>query len=361
MGVNVDILIIIMGLIAIIYSYSGGLKSVLWTDFIQGSVLLIGVTFGLIYLVSHINGGMGAINHELFTNNKFLAVDQPIFDANILRDSVFLLIFGAGINTIGSYVSSQDIVQRFTTTNDSKQLRKMMIGNGCLSIFIATVFYLIGTGLYVFYQVQGNPLPPNAQQDQIFASWIAYELPVGVTGILLAFNVPFTLPVWQLVIGAVFAIVVVKMAFGGIGQNIVNPALAARAFLLASWSSTMTTFVPPQRVATLKSVSTISALSAATPLSEPASYSVMDLFLGNIPGSLGEVSALALIIGFIYLLIRGVVNIKMPLIYIVTATVLGGLFQGFDDILKYILSGGMFLGAFFMLTDYTTSPVTPNG
>ena len=129
---------------------------------------------------------MGAINHELFTNHKFLAVDQPIFDANILRDSVFLLIVGAGINTIGSYVSSQDIVQRFTTTNDSKQLRKMMIGNGCLSIFIATVFYLIGTGLYVFYQVQGNPLPPNAQQDQIFASWIAYELPVGVTGILLA-------------------------------------------------------------------------------------------------------------------------------------------------------------------------------
>lgn len=187
------------------------------------------------------------------------------------------------------------------------------------------------------------------------------DLSAVVTGILLAFNVPFTLPVWQLVIGAVFAIVVVKMAFGGIGQNIVNPALAARAFLLASWSSTMTTFVPPQRVATLKSVSTISALSAATPLSEPASYSVMDLFLGNIPGSLGEVSALALIIGFIYLLIRGVVNIKMPLIYIVTATVLGGLFQGFDDILKYILSGGMFLGAFFMLTDYTTSPVTPNG
>lgn len=186
MGINVNILIIIMGVIAIIYSYTGGLKSVLWTDFIQGSVLLIGVTFGLIYLVSNIDGGLGAINYELFSNHKFLAVDQPIFDANILRDSVFLLIVGAGINTIGSYVSSQDIVQRFTTTNDSKQLRKMMIGNGCLSIFIATVFYLIGTGLYVFYQVQGNPLPPSAQQDQIFASWIAYELPVGVTGILLA-------------------------------------------------------------------------------------------------------------------------------------------------------------------------------
>lgn len=186
MGISVDLLIIIMGVIAIIYSYTGGLKSVLWTDFIQGSVLLIGVTFGLIYLISNIDGGLGAINYELFTNNKFLAVDQPIFDANILKDSVFLLIVGAGINTIGSYVSSQDIVQRFTTTNDSKQLRKMMITNGCLSLFIATVFYLIGTGLYVFYQSQGNPLPPSAQQDQIFASWIAYELPVGVTGILLA-------------------------------------------------------------------------------------------------------------------------------------------------------------------------------
>ena len=179
--------------------------------------------------------------------------------------------------------------------------------------------------------------------------------------ILLAYNVPFTLPVWLIVIGAIFAIVVAKMAFGGLGQNIVNPALAARAFLLASWSETMSTFVPPQRVATLKSVSTISALSAATPLSEPQSYSVMDLFLGNIPGSLGEVSALALLLGCAYLLIRRVINIKMPLIYIATVTILSGLFTGFDNILKDVLSGGLLLGAIFMLTDYTTSPVTPKG
>lgn len=185
-GINVNILIIIMGIIAIIYSYSGGLKSVLWTDFIQGSVLLIGVTIGLFFLISNINGGMGSIMDQLQNGNKFLAVDQPIFDANILRDSVFLLMIGAGLNTMGSYVSSQDIVQRFTTTTDTKQLNKMMVSNGVLSIFIATVFYLIGTGLYVFYNVQGNPLPPAAQQDQIFASWIAFELPVGFTGILLA-------------------------------------------------------------------------------------------------------------------------------------------------------------------------------
>ena len=185
-NINVNILIIIMGIIAIIYSYTGGLKSVLWPDFIQGSVLLIGVTFGLIFLIAHLDGGLSAIFNEFINNNKFLAANEPIFDINILKNSVFLLIVGAGFNTMSSYVSSQDIVQRFTTTTDTKKLNKMMLANGGLSIFIATVFYLIGTGLYVFYNVQDNPLPPAAQQDQIFASWIAFELPVGITGLLLA-------------------------------------------------------------------------------------------------------------------------------------------------------------------------------
>lgn len=183
-GISVNLLIIIMGIIAIIYSYTGGLKSVLWTDFIQGSVLLIGVTFALIFLLAHLDGGFGAIAHALTAEHKFLAVDQPIFNANIFKDSVFIMIVGAGFNTMASYVSSQDIVQRFTTTTDTKKLNKMMLANGGLSIFIATVFYLIGTGLYVFYQQ--NALPPAAAQDQIFASYIAFELPVGVTGLLLA-------------------------------------------------------------------------------------------------------------------------------------------------------------------------------
>ena len=182
-GINVNLLIVIMGIIAIIYSYTGGLKSVLWTDFIQGSVLLIGVTFSLFYLLAHIDGGIGTIFHAFATEHKFLAVDQPIFNPNILKDSVFIMV-GAGFNTMGSYVSSQDIVQRFTTTTDTKKLNKMMLTNGGLSIFIATVFYLIGTGLYVFYQQ--NALPPAAAQDQIFASYIAFELPVGFTGLLLA-------------------------------------------------------------------------------------------------------------------------------------------------------------------------------
>lgn len=183
-GINVNILIIVMGVIAIIYSYTGGLKSVLWTDFIQGSVLLVGVTFALLFLIAHIDGGFGSIMTE-FAAGKFLAAEEPIFSMSFLKNSVFLLIVGAGFNTCSSYISSQDIVQRFTTTTDTKQLNKMMLTNGALSIFIATVFYLIGTGLYVFYG-QNPALAQTAQQDQIFASFIAYQLPVGVTGILLA-------------------------------------------------------------------------------------------------------------------------------------------------------------------------------
>lgn len=183
-GINVNILIIVMGVIAIIYSYTGGLKSVLWTDFIQGSVLLVGVTFALIYLISNIDGGAGAV-FETLKQGKFIGPDEVIFDPNILKTSVFLIVVGAGFNTCSSYISSQDIVQRFTTTTDTKQLNKMMLTNGALSIFIATVFYLIGTGLYVFYG-QNPVLAQTAQQDQIFASYIAYQLPVGITGILLA-------------------------------------------------------------------------------------------------------------------------------------------------------------------------------
>lgn len=188
------------------------------------------------------------------------------------------------------------------------------------------------------------------------------DLSAVVTGLLLAYNVPFTLPVWQMVIGAMFAIVVAKMFFGGIGQNIVNPALAARAFLMASWSSTMTQFVPPHRVATLKSVKDVSMLTGATPLMDPKSYTTMDLFLGNIPGCLGEVSSLAILIGACYLLVRKVIQIRIPLTYILTSVVLIGIFgEGFQNSLTTVLSGGMLLGAFFMATDYTTTPVTIKG
>ncbi|MBC6002697.1 sodium:solute symporter [Paeniclostridium sp. NSJ-45] len=184
-GISVNVLIIVMGVIAIIYSYTGGLKSVLWTDFIQGVVLIVGVTGTLFFLISNINGGFGEVMSTLTDGKKFLANNEVMFNPNIFSTSAFIIFVGAGLNTFSSYISSQDIVQRFTTTTDVKQLKKMTYGNGILSMGLATVFYLIGTCLFVFY-TQNPELAQTVKQDQIFASYIAYQLPVGITGILLA-------------------------------------------------------------------------------------------------------------------------------------------------------------------------------
>ena len=152
--INVNILIIIMGVIAIIYSYTGGLKSVLWTDFIQGSVLLIGVTFGLIFLISNIDGGIGAIFHEFSANHKFLAENQPIFDANILKDSVFLLIVGAGFNLVSLCIQSgyctafyNNYRHKEIKQNDAGKRRVVYLYcNRILSDWNRSVCVLSGTG-----------------------------------------------------------------------------------------------------------------------------------------------------------------------------------------------------------------------
>lgn len=183
-GIDVNLLIVVMGVIAIIYSYSGGLKSVLWTDFIQGVVLISGVILTLIFLNLSIEGGTGEIVKTL-GNGKFIGENEVIFDLNILHNSVFIILVGAGINTFSSYISSQDIVQRFTTTTDIKELKKMTYGNGVLSIVTATILYLLGTSLFVFYN-QNQQLLQTAHQDQIFASYIVYQLPVGISGLVLA-------------------------------------------------------------------------------------------------------------------------------------------------------------------------------
>ena len=183
-GINVNLLLVVMGAIAIIYSYSGGLKSVLWTDFIQGVVLISGVVFTLIFIILSTNGGIGEI-FDTLASGKFIAENETIFDLNILNNSIFIILVGAGINTFSSYISSQDVVQRFTTTTDIKQLKKMTYGNGFLSIATATVLYLLGTALFVFYN-QNPELLQTAHQDQIFASYIVYQLPVGISGLVLA-------------------------------------------------------------------------------------------------------------------------------------------------------------------------------
>ena len=201
------------------------------------------------------------------------------------------------------------------------------------------------------------------------------DLSCVVTGMLLAFVCPVHMPYWMIIIGDFFAIVVVKQLFGGIGKNFLNPALAGRAVLLASYAGTMTSWVDPavNKAAIIGSNADI--VTTATPLAIMktgdfaellSAHSVGSMFVGTgIPGSLGEVSALALLIGGVYLIWRKVINWQTPVAYIATVAVLTFLFpkqgSGLEWMLYSIFGGGLFLGAFFMATDYATSPVTKKG
>lgn len=179
-----------------------------------------------------------------------------------------------------------------------------------------------------------------------------------VTGMLLAFNLPASIPLWMAVIGSAFAIIIVKQFFGGIGHNFMNPALASRAFLLASWAPVMTSqWYAPKTVLPLFGLP--DAITSATPLVSGESFDYFTLFLGNHAGCIGETSVLAILIGALYLIIKKVIRIRVPLIFILTVAI-GTALCGFDPI-RQILSGGLMLGACFMATDYTTTPVTPKG
>jgi len=175
-----------------------------------------------------------------------------------------------------------------------------------------------------------------------------------VTGVLLAFNLPPQIPLWVAALGSAFAIIVVKQLFGGIGQNFANPAIAARIFLVVSFGTYMTTWTAPfaYRYG-------LDATAGATPLTDLAGAKTLDLFLGNVGGCIGEVSALALLIGGIYLVIRHVINPFVPLTFIGTVFVFTWILG--EDPLKQILAGGLMLGAIFMATDYATTPATLKG
>ena len=179
-----------------------------------------------------------------------------------------------------------------------------------------------------------------------------------VTGLLLAMTLPHTVPYWQAALGSVFAIVVVKCLCGGLGQNIFNPALAARALLLLVWPVGLTRYMG------------VDGVSAATPLHHmvmPAlpEESLLDMFLGNCPGSIGEISALALLVGGGYLVYRKVISVRIPAAYLGTVAVLTLVFFKTENPLTWmlysLLSGGVMLGAIFMATDYATSPATSVG
>ena len=195
-----------------------------------------------------------------------------------------------------------------------------------------------------------------------------------ITGVLLAFNLPSNIPLWMVVIGALFAIGVVKMTFGGLGCNLFNPALAARAFLLISFPSAMTTWpLPGQAFGTY-----LDAETGATPLAlmkgaiKAGDASLLDqlpsfgdMLLGNVGGCQGEVSALLILVGMVYMLSRRIITWHIPVSIIASVFVLSGLMHWSNPVyaspLMVILSGGLLLGAVFMATDYVTSPMTPNG
>lgn len=180
------------------------------------------------------------------------------------------------------------------------------------------------------------------------------DLSAVVTGLLLALNMSVNVPFWQAAVGSLFAIVVVKCIFGGLGCNIVNPAVTARVFMLIAFSS-MANYSYP-----------VDAVSSATPLSLLANDQAVELknlFLGTTGGAIGETCTLALLIGGIYLLVRKVITWHIPVSFIGTAFILSFLLDGFDAVtaLSWILSGGLFLGAIFMATDYVTSPASAGG
>ena len=196
-----------------------------------------------------------------------------------------------------------------------------------------------------------------------------YDLSAAVTGVLLAFVCPPTIPYWIIILGDLFAIILVKMLFGGIGKNFVNPALAGRAFMF-SWPVAMSTWVKVGAQNAVPLFGGADIATAATPLSfmhqkQLPDVSILDAFLGNVGGCIGETSALLLLIGFLYLLIRKVLTLRIPVAYIGTVAVLAFLFPMGHDRMQWmayqLFTGGLMLGAIFMATDYVTSPVTHLG
>ena len=246
-----------------------------------------------------------------------------------------------------------------------------------LDVIIALVPAL-GVGAYMFGMNVAILLVVNVACCVIF-EW-AYrklmkkntsvgDLSAVVTGVLLTCVMPSAAPWWLGIIGSFFAIIVVKQLYGGIGKNFLNPALAARAFLSAAYAAYMTAWAVPS---VMRDV-VVDATTMSTPLSYmhtgdalPEYFNFLNMFLGGIPGSIGEVSALALLVGAAYLLIRKVITWRIPVTFIGTVAVLTLVFgkEGYSNVdwmLYNVLSGGLMLGAFFMATDYSTSPVNLNG
>lgn len=243
---------------------------------------------------------------------------------------------------------------------DKSSTSKIML-DVCIALVPTLAFGVIHFGLNALIVIISSVLS-CVISEAVFELIVKKPLTIGdlsavVTGLILALNMPPNVAWWVPAVGGVFAIVVIKMLFGGIGQNIMNPALGARCFLLISFASRMTDF-------------SVDGVSGATPLAQlkaGESIDLLDAFIGFQNGCIGEVSALAILIGFMYLLIRRVISIRIPGIYILSAMAFIFLFNlpsgvpSANYMLGQLLTGGMLAGAVFMATDYTTSPITKGG
>lgn len=232
-----------------------------------------------------------------------------------------------------------------------------------IALLPATVFGVFNFGLHALLLVLVT-VATTVLTEYIYDRCMKKKMSIGdfsavVTGLLLALNLPPKAPLWIGVIGGVFAIIVVKMLFGGLGQNFMNPALGARCFLLISFTSIMTNF-------------DCDAYTGATPLASikagggiPTSEALLDMVIGRTSGTIGETSMIALLIGAVFLLVMKVIDLRVPGSYILSFVVFILLFGGHGLDINYILSqlagGGLMLGAFFMATDYVTRPITKNG
>ena len=247
--------------------------------------------------------------------------------------------------------SAPHITGKDTTASLMRDLIIAMVPAMAASVFFFGVKALILTAVSVLACVAFEFMYQKMLKKPVTIS----DLSAAVTGILIAFNCPPSLPLWTVVVGAFFAIIIVKQLFGGLGYNFANPAIVARIILGLGYTGLMTSWTFPATVSG-------DAVASATPLAVYAAggtVNYLDMFVGSTGGVLGETSALALLLGFVYLVVRKVISPTIPVTYVATVAVLA-VVLGVDPVV-YVLGGGLLLGAIFMATDYVTSPYTEKG
>ena len=239
----------------------------------------------------------------------------------------------------------------------SKETTQSIMADVCIAMLPAAAFGVFQFGfhalLVLIVTVAACVLSEYVFQKMMKLPLTVSDMSAVVTGMILALNMPANIPLWIPALGGIFAIIVVKQLYGGIGQNFMNPALAGRCFLLISFAGKMSDFA-------------MDGWTGATPLAQLKAGETVDvaaMFIGKIPGTIGEVSVIALLIGGIYLAVKKVISLRIPVTYILTVAVFAFIFgkQDMTYVIAHICGGGLVFGAFFMATDYVTSPITPKG